>query len=91
MAQLDGALHDNNEATLARTDATRESGCATDHLGRVVREGKLPNAGRPGAPRIASRHLPRKTGAAAPWLASQPARRELFVGQIVQSVIDRGG
>ena len=91
-AQLEEALHDNDEATLTLTGATGENGCSADHLGRLVRQGKIAtNAGRPGAPRIARRHLLRKTGAAAPRLASYPARRELPTAQIVQSIIDRGG
>ena len=90
-AQLEEALRENDEATLTLTDAARESGYSTDHLGRLVREGKIPNAGRPGAPRIARRHLPRKTCAATSRLASQPLRRDVPTAQIVQSVIDRGG
>ena len=61
------------------------------HLDHLVGEGKIPDAGRPGTPRIARRHLPEKTGAATPRLASQPPRREVPTAQIVQSVIDRGG
>ncbi len=90
-AQLDAALQERDEATLTLTDAARESGYSTDHLGRLVRDGKIPNAGRTGAPRIARRHLPRKTGAAKPRLAARPSVREVSTAQIVQSVIDRGG
>jgi hypothetical protein len=46
--------------TLSLTDAARESGYSADHLGRLVRRGEIPNAGRPGAPRIRRTHLPRK-------------------------------
>lgn len=42
-------LHDNDEVTLTLTDAAKESDCSTDHLRRLVREGKIPNTGRPGA------------------------------------------
>ena len=68
-AQLEEAFRDDDEATLTLTDAARESGYSTDHLARLVREGKIPNAGRPSAPRIARRHLPRKTGTATSRLA----------------------
>ena len=71
-------------------DAARESGYSTDHLSRLVPQGKIPNAKRPGTRRIARKHLPRKTGTAALRLASQPARRELSTVQIVQSIIDGG-
>ena len=84
------ALLESDEATLTLRDAAKESGYPTAHLGRLVREGKIPTPGRPGAPRIARRHLPKKTGAATPRLASQPPRRDVSTAQIVQSVIDGG-
>ena len=90
-AQLEAALRRRDVTTLNLTEAARESGYSTDHLGRLVRDGKIPNAGRPGAPRIARRHLPRKTGATTPSLAVTPSVREISTVQIVQSVIDRGG
>ena len=78
--QLEAALRERDEATLSLTEAARESGYSADHLGRLVRDGKIPNAGRPGAPRIARRHLPREAGAGAPRLASRPKLRELSTG-----------
>ncbi len=90
-AELKEALRESDEATLTLTEAARESGYSTDRLGRLVHEENVPNAGRPGAPRIARRHLPRKTGAATERLAPEPPRRELATARIVQSVIDRGG
>ena len=89
-AQLEATLRERDEATLTLTDAARESGYSTDHLGRLVRDGRIPNAGRPGTPRIALRHLPRKTGAAIPRLAEKAPLREISTAQIVQSVIERG-
>ena len=44
--------------TLAQ--AAVASGYSADHLGREVREGRIPNAGRPHAPRIRRANLPRK-------------------------------
>ena len=89
-AELKAALIDRDETTFSLTEAARESGYSTDHLGRLVRDGKIPNAGRPGAPRIARRHLPRKTGADRPGLAETPRVRERSNVQIVQSIIERG-
>ncbi len=89
-AQLEATLRERDETTLSLTDAARESGYSADHLGRLVRDGRIPNAGRPGAPRIALRHLPRKTGAATPRLAAKPSLREVSTAQIVQSVIEQG-
>lgn len=61
---------------------------AIDHL---VREGKIPNSGRPGAPRIARRHVPQKSGVATPRLAPQTPRRDVSTVQIVRSVVNPGG
>ena len=73
------------------TPAARESGYSADHLGRLVRDGRIPNAGRPGAPRIARSHLPRKTQApATPLLVEKHRRGEVSNAQIVQSIIERG-
>ncbi len=88
--ELEATLQELDETTLSLTQAARESGYSADHLGRLVREGKIPNAGRSGAPRIARRHLPRKTGAGKPRLAAKPSLREVSTGQIVQSVIEKG-
>ena len=89
-ADLEATLQELDETTLSLTDAARESGYSADHLGRLVRDGKIPNAGRPGAPRIALSHLPRKTGAATPRLAAKPSLRAVSTAQIVQSVIEQG-
>ena len=56
-AELEATLRKSDDTTLSLTEAARERGCSTDHLGRLVREGKIPNAGRPGAPRIARGQL----------------------------------
>ncbi len=64
---------------------------SADHLGRLVREGKLPNAGREGAPRIRLQDLPRKANGAASKVAVGPVVREVGNAQIVQSIIEEGG
>ena len=91
---LETTLQELDETTFSLVEAARESGYSPDHLGRLVRDGKIPNAGRPGAPRIARRHLPRKchsTGAPPqPRLACDRTRREVSSRQIVQSIIQRG-
>ena len=86
---LETTIRDRDETTLSLVEAARESGYSRDHLGRLVRDGKIPNAGRPNAPRIARRHLPRKAPAQAP-LAEEPRPRERSNAQIVQSIIQRG-
>ena len=86
---LEATIRERDETTLSLVEAARESGYSRDHLGRLVRDGKIPNAGRPNAPRIARRHLPRKAPAQAP-LAEEPRPRERSNAQIVQSIIQRG-
>ncbi|MDE0475062.1 MAG: hypothetical protein OXI50_10910 [Gammaproteobacteria bacterium] len=86
---LEATLVERDETTLSLVEAARESGYSRDHLGRLVRDGKIPNAGRLNAPRIARRHLPRKAPAQAPLpLAEEPRPRERSNAQIVQSIID---
>ncbi len=78
-AELEATLRERDETTLSLTEAARESGYSADHLGRLVRDGKIPNAGRPGAPRIARSHLPRKTQApATPLLVEKASPRRSF-------------
>lgn len=48
------------EVSLSLAQAARQSGYSADHLGRLVRQGKIPNAGRPNAPRIRLSDVPRK-------------------------------
>ncbi len=58
--QLEAALEAQQNARLTLHEAARESGFSPDHLGRLVREGRIPNAGRPHAPRIRRADLPRR-------------------------------
>jgi hypothetical protein len=48
------------EAPLSLVEAAERSGYTADHLGRLVRSGKIPNVGRKNAPRIRARDLPPK-------------------------------
>ncbi|MDE0072572.1 MAG: hypothetical protein OXR82_08040 [Gammaproteobacteria bacterium] len=90
-AELEDTIVERDETTYSLVEASRESGYSADHLGRLVRDGKIPNAGRPGAPRIARRDLPRKAHVPAePRLAEEPRRRDVSNAQIVQSIIERG-
>lgn len=58
--ELEAAVRDFEGEVLTLDEAARESGYSVDLLGRMVREGKLENAGRPGAPRIRRADLPLK-------------------------------
>ena len=88
---LEATLVEQDETTFSLVEASRESGYSADHLGRLVRDGKIPNAGRPGAPRIALRDLPRKAHAPAePRLAEKRRSGDVSNVQIVQSIIEKG-
>ena len=87
--ELDATIVERDEATFSLVEAARESGYSRDHLGRLVREGKIPNAGRPNAPRIARRHLPLKAPSDPP-LADKTRRHDVSNAQIVQSIIRKG-
>ncbi len=90
-SELEATLVERDEATYSLVEAARESGYSAAHLGRLVRDGKIPNAGRPAAPRIARKDLPRKAHAQPePPLAEKPRPRDVSNAQIVQSIIQRG-
>ncbi len=61
--QLALALDSTELDALTLEEAAAESGYCADHLGRLVREKKIHNAGRTHAPRILRRDLPRKPAA----------------------------
>jgi hypothetical protein len=47
------------DCPLTLAAAAAESGLSVDHLGKLIRDGTIPNAGRKGAPRIRSADVPR--------------------------------
>ncbi|MFL5561148.1 MAG: hypothetical protein ACJ79K_06715 [Gemmatimonadaceae bacterium] len=61
--ELVEAVELENEQPLTLRDASKYSGYSEDHLGRLVRHGKLENVGRPGAPRVRRRNVPKKATA----------------------------
>ena len=91
-ADLEAALCERDDTTLTLTEAASQSGYSADHLGRLVREGKIPNAGRPGVPRISLRDLPRKAHGPATESdqVEQPTLPKVSNAQIVQSIIEKG-
>lgn len=60
--ELDAAFARQNDKTVTLTEAARFSGYHPDSLGRLVRDGDIPNAGRKHAPRVRLGDLPRKAG-----------------------------
>lgn len=60
--ELHEALRSTRDELLSLQRAAEESGYSVDHLGRLIRDGKLPNAGRPSKPLIRRSQLPLKPG-----------------------------
>ena len=94
-AELDSVVDRQDHAILTLTEAAEQSGYSASHLGRLVREGAVPNAGRPGAPRIALKDLPLKGRSAradggGPDLADSPSVPQVANAQVVQAIIERG-
>ena len=85
-AELEEEVRRVSSEPLTLQEAAELSGYSADHLGRLVREGTIPNAGRPKAPRIARRDLPRRSGA----VAGPSDIGEVDRTQIVRSAINEG-
>jgi len=60
LAELDAVVADTASELLSLKRAALESGYSVDYLGRLIREGRLHNAGRSNAPRIFRADLPTK-------------------------------
>lgn len=60
IADLREALATGGEELLTLREAARLSGYSADHLGRLVRRGRLANRGTPRRPLVAAVDLPRK-------------------------------
>jgi hypothetical protein len=72
--QLSRELLRRDDELLTLQGAADESGYSLDHLGRMLREGKIPNAGRKAKPLIRRADLPVKSSRrkATPCVFSQP-------------------
>ena len=81
----DLALLEQSEGAeiLSLSEASAESGYSREHLARLIRQGSIPNAGRPNAPRVRRRDLPRK----ATSLQSQE-EGAISRAQIARSVVN---
>ena len=60
--ELEAALAAVEHELLNLQQAAKRSGYSPDHLGRLLREGRVPNSGRENAPKIKVSDLPRKPG-----------------------------
>lgn len=57
--EVEHALKYAEDEHLSLKAAARETGLSVDHLARLVRQGRISNAGRKGSPRIRRGDLPR--------------------------------
>jgi hypothetical protein len=88
--EVEAALHAHGSEVLTLRDAALESGYSPDHIGRMIREGKIPNAGRAGAPRIARGDIPARRRPRSTSLAAGACNGHTANAQVVQSIIERG-
>jgi len=88
--ELEQSVSEWQSESLSLTEAAEVSGYSADHLGRLVREGKLQNRGRPGAPRVARGDLPVKSGARQESIALSRSRGQISRTAVVRSAIARG-
>ena len=56
--RIEQALDRLDDQPLTLAEAALRSGYSRDHLARIIREGRVPNAGRRGSPRIRAADLP---------------------------------
>lgn len=85
-AQIEAVVREADDDLLTLRAAARESGFSPDHLGRLLRQGRIPNAGRRGSPRIRRGDLPKKPGA-LPRSEVDPILSDTSKRQIAQSVV----
>jgi hypothetical protein len=64
--ELDAYEESHGSELLTLDEAARESGYHKDSISRMITEGKLPDGGTKGAPRVRRRDLPRKPPSATP-------------------------
>lgn len=71
-AELREVLRATNGELLNLRQAAEESGYSTEHLSRLIREGKVPNSGRKSRPLVRRNDLPIKPGHKNKKLAFTP-------------------
>jgi hypothetical protein len=87
--ELQEALEATDGGLVNLSDASRLSGFAPDSLARMIRQGKLENRGRPGAPRLRVADLPKKARTIAardaePYDVDADARALLAAGRAIK-------
>jgi hypothetical protein len=76
-----GAFLTASQSTLLTLrQAAATSGYSEEHLGRQVLQGKIPNAGRKGSPRIRAGDLPRRARRSGPRLYDPTSDAQALLG-----------
>ena len=86
-AELDAALEAFDDQTLTLVEAAEVSSYTANHIGSLVRSGKLTNVGRPNAPRVRRADLPIKK-ATSPGRPKR--RRETAITNIAKKLSPDG-
>ena len=66
VAELEQLAGTDGQELVGLEEAARRSGYTADHIGRMVRNGKIPNLGRRGAPLLRMADVPRKAPSLTP-------------------------
>ena len=85
--ELEAVLGRQGSELLTLQEAAEVSGYSSDHLGRLVRDGQIPNAGRPRAPRICRSDLPNKTAGLTG--SETTSTLQASKAAIVRSIVDQ--
>ena len=73
--ELEEIIRRGEDHALTLAEAARETGYSGEHLGRLIREGKITNAGRKNVPRIRRGDLPHKVRQTGPQIAGHGTKR----------------
>jgi hypothetical protein len=76
LQDLEAVQAASREITLTLSEASRRSGYHRDTLARLIRDGRIPNAGRKHAPRIRCADLPRRPKSSAVTSGHYDAARD---------------
>ena len=83
--ELEASLRGKDEEIVTLAVAAQESGFSEDHLGRLVREGRIPNAGRKGSPRVRRGDVPKKPQAGSAAVATRRSNDDV-VGRLFRDI-----
>ena len=88
--ELDQALRVLGEEVLTLPEAAAVCGYSSDHLGTLVRKGKIANYGRKGSPRIRRSDLPTKQSTAPGRPQRKAADGEIDISDISSRLLQGG-